>query len=172
MKIKRNIAIGLGVIMTAGTLVAGMSYVSADTKDKNTNTKVEQQASISKQSYITESEAKDIMNNKVPGVEIIEFKLEKDDGILQYDGTLIKDNMEYDIDVNAEMGKIISFEKEIYDEEDKTEDQLSKDQQKQTNNNDTNTSDQKSTEQSADNNKKDNYIGKEKAKQIMKSKVS
>lgn len=157
MKIKRNIAIGLGVIMIAGISIAGVSNISADAANKTVST-----TSTKQETSITESEARNIMTGKVPGAEIIEFKLEKDDGILKYDGTLIKDNMEYDIDVDAKTGKIISFEEEVYDDEDRAEDQVIN------NNQDKNISDKETTE-TKDNT---NYISREEAKKIMKNKAS
>ncbi|MDY2734538.1 PepSY domain-containing protein [Intestinibacter sp.] len=152
MKIKRNIAIGLGAIMIAGISIVGVSQISANAQNKAaTNTTTQQQATI------TEAEAKELIAKKVPGAEIIKFKLEKDDGILQYDATLVKDNMEYDIDVDANTGKILSLEKEVYDEEDKLEDQtISKESNK----------DENTTEA------KENYISREEAKKIMKNKAS
>ena len=151
MKIKRNIAIGLGAIMIAGISISGTSHISANAQNKAaTNTTTQQQATI------TEAEAKELIAKKVPGAEIIKFKLEKDDGILQYDATLVKDNMEYDIDVDANTGKKLSFEKEVYDEEDKLEDQaISKDSNKDENTTET----------------KNNYISTEEAKKIMKNKA-
>ena len=152
MKIKRNIAIGLGAIMIAGISIVGVSQISANAQNKAAaNTTTQQQATI------TEAEAKELIAKKVPGAEIIKFKLEKDDGILQYDATLVKDNMEYDIDVDANTGKILSLEKEVYDEEDKLEDQtISKESNK----------DENTTEA------KENYISREEAKKIMKNKAS
>ncbi|MGM9530822.1 PepSY domain-containing protein [Intestinibacter sp.] len=152
MKIKRNIAIGLGAIMIAGISIAGVSHISANAQDKvMTNTTTQQQATI------TEAEAKELIAEKVPGAEIINFNLEKDDGVLQYDATLVKDNMEYDIDVDANTGKILSFEKEVYDEEDKIEDQVISKESNQ---------DENTTES------KNNYISIEEAKKIMKNKAS
>ena len=157
MKIKRNIAIGLGAIMIAGISIAGVSNISADAANKTVST-----TSTKQETSITESEARNIMTGKVPGAEIIEFKLEKDDGILKYDGTLIKDNMEYDIDVDAKTGKIISFEEEVYDDEDRVEDQV-------TNNNQDKSALDKETTETKDNT---NYISREEAKKIMKNKAS
>ena len=155
MKIKRNIAIGLGAIMIAGISIAGVSKISADAANKTVNSTTTQQ-----ETYITETEARNIMTEKVPGAEIIKFELEKDDGVLKYDGTLIKDNMEYDIDVNAQTGKIISFEEEVYDEDEKLEDQAIRNETNQ----DKNISNQKTDST--------NYISEEEAKKIMKNKAS
>ncbi|MGM9535228.1 MAG: PepSY domain-containing protein [Intestinibacter sp.] len=160
MKIKRNIAIGLGAIMIAGISIAGISNISANAQNKaatNTTTTTTQQ-----QATITEAEAKELIAKKVPGAEIIKFNLETDDGILQYDATLVKDNMEYDIDVDANTGKILSLEKEVYDEKDKLEDQATSKQTVESNQ-DKNTIETKSSS---------NYISREEAKKIMKNKAT
>ena len=52
------------------------------------------------------------MLKKVPGATIIEFSYDGDDATPKYDGKLIKDNCEYEIDVNAKTGAIIKFEQE------------------------------------------------------------
>lgn len=64
---------------------------------------------------IGEDSAKDIMLKKVGGGKLIEFEFDKDDRVPKYEGTILKDNMEYDVSVNAETGKIIGFSKEHYD---------------------------------------------------------
>ncbi|MGN1032155.1 MAG: PepSY domain-containing protein [Intestinibacter sp.] len=159
MKIKRNIAIGLGAIMIAGISIAGISHISANAQNKATTT-------TAQQATITESEARELMEEKVPDAEIIKFELEKDDGVLKYDGTLVKDNMEYDIDVDANTGKIISFEEEVYEKEDKLEDQATNKENEQ-NNQDKDLSDNQITETKSSS----NYISREEAKKIMKNKA-
>ena len=62
--------------------------------------------------YIGEAKAKEIMLKKVPGAEIVKFKLDKDD-TAEYEGELRKGNYEYEISVNAKTGKITDYEKEI-----------------------------------------------------------
>ncbi|WP_270303276.1 PepSY domain-containing protein [Terrisporobacter petrolearius] len=62
--------------------------------------------------YIGEAKAKEIMLKKVPGAEIVKFKLDKDD-TAEYEGELRKGNYEYEISVNAKTGKISDYEKEI-----------------------------------------------------------
>lgn len=52
------------------------------------------------------------MLNKVPGAKITKFEFDSDGKIKKYDGTLIKDNIEYEIDVDSTTGKSIKFEKE------------------------------------------------------------
>ena len=99
MKLNKIMAIGLGAIMAAGMSLSNLTTSSAA-------------------SVITVDEAKAIMQEKVPGATVIKIELDNDDGILVYEGELVKGNMEYDIDVNANTGKIISFESEYDDDYD------------------------------------------------------
>ena len=61
---------------------------------------------------ITEEQAKQIMLNKVPEATILEFSYDNDEVAPKYDGKLIKDNYEYEIDVDSRSGNIIKFEQE------------------------------------------------------------
>ena len=99
MKLNKIMAIGLGAIMAAGMSLSNLTTSSAA-------------------SVITVDEAKAIMQEKVPGATVIKIELDNDDGILVYEGELVKGNMEYDIDVNANTGKIISFESDYDDDYD------------------------------------------------------
>ncbi|MBR3785799.1 MAG: PepSY domain-containing protein [Firmicutes bacterium] len=67
---------------------------------------------------ISEDEAKEIVRAKVPGAEFVEFYLERDDGIYQYEGTAHADGFEYEFEINAASGIIIGWDKETieYDE--------------------------------------------------------
>ena len=98
MKFKQYLTLGVGIIAGFGISVVGVSYAS-----KNL---------VSNVKSVTPEVAKSIMLNKVPGANIIEFSYDGDDKTPKYDGTLIKDNYEYEIDVNAKTGQIIKFEKE------------------------------------------------------------
>lgn len=162
MKIKKNIAIGLGAIIITGMAIIGAPSILVNAQNKEIySTTTKQQITI------TESEAKQLMTEKVPGAEIIKFKLEKDDGVLKYDGTLVKDNMEYDIDVNANTGKIISFKEEVYDKEDGLENQeINEKTNKGTNKENKNVLDNKATIKNSN-----TYISEKKAKEIMQDKT-
>lgn len=63
---------------------------------------------------ISEAEAEKIALEKVPGAtgEDIRIKLERDDGRLIYEGDIRYDGMEYEFEINAENGKVISWESE------------------------------------------------------------
>ena len=98
MKLKQYLTLGIGMIAGFGLSLAGLSYAS-----KNGNNNV---------NLITSEKAKTIMLDKVPGATITEFSYDGDDKIPKYDGTLIKDNYEYEVDINAETGEVIKFEKE------------------------------------------------------------
>ena len=61
---------------------------------------------------ISEEEAKEIVRAKIPGAEFVEFYLERDDGIEQYEGTAHLDGFEYEFEINAASGIIIGWDKE------------------------------------------------------------
>ena len=98
MKSKQYLTLGIGMIAGFGVAIAGISHAL---KGGSNNTRL-----------ITAEKAKTIMKNKVPGASISEFSYDTDDRLPKYDATLIKDNYEYEIDINAKTGEIIKFEKE------------------------------------------------------------
>lgn len=64
---------------------------------------------------ISEGEAKSIALQKVPGSteeNIRELRLETDDGIKVYEGKIIFDKKEYEFEINATTGEVISWESE------------------------------------------------------------
>ena len=99
MKLKQYLTLGIGVAVGFGVSVVGVSYAS-----KNITRSVK---------LITSEQAKSIMLNKVPGANFIEFSYDGDDMKPKYDGTLIKGDNEYEIDVDAKTGQIIKCEKEV-----------------------------------------------------------
>ena len=98
MKLKQYLTLGIGMVAGFGLSLAGLSHASKNESNHS--------------NLITSDKAKTIMTNKVPGATILEFSYDGDDRIPKYDGTLIKDNYEYEIDVNAKTGEVIKFEKE------------------------------------------------------------
>ncbi len=72
------------------------------------------ESSQSAENIISEEEAKQIALNKAEitadGVFFDRVDLEKDDGIWKYEIAFRKDRTEYDIDINAENGEIVSWE--------------------------------------------------------------
>ncbi len=67
------------------------------------------------ESAITEDELKDTVLAKVPGAtaaDIKEFHKDFDDGRKVYEGTLFYDSMEYEFELDAETGKILSWDSE------------------------------------------------------------
>ena len=144
MNAKQYLTLGLGLVAGFGISVAGVSYAS--------------QNLVSNVKQVTPEVAKSIMLNKVPGANILEFSYDGDDKTPKYDGTLIKDNYEYEVDVNAKTGQIIKFEKEA----------VFVANNGSANNTSTNNQ-QAITQQSTA--AKNSYIGEAKAKSIMLNKV-
>lgn len=152
MKAKQYLTLGLGIVAGFGISVVGVSYAS--------------QNLVSNVKQVTPEVAKSIMLNKVPGANILEFSYDGDDKTPKYDGTLIKDNYEYEVDVNAKTGQIIKFEKEAI---------FTPNSNGNANNASANTQ-QSTTQQSTTQNNNASttrkaYIGESKAKSIMLNKV-
>ena len=64
---------------------------------------------------ITEEKAKEIALEKVPGAtvqDIRQFKKDRDDGRYVYEGEILYNKMEYDFEIDAESGEIISWDQE------------------------------------------------------------
>ena len=97
------------------------------------------------------------MLNKVPEATILEFSYDNDEVAPKYDGKLIKENYEYEIDGDSRSGNIIKFEQE---------DISANSSSSNTSTNNTQTTTKPSTSTS---NK--SYIGESKAKSIMLGKV-
>lgn len=69
---------------------------------------------------ISEDKARNIVLAKIPGADIYKLNLEKDDGIYVYEGEARLGEYEYDFEINASSGVIISWEKDRieYDDDD------------------------------------------------------
>ncbi len=72
---------------------------------------------------LTETEAKDIVWAKIPGAEIVEFYMERDDGIQQYEGKAHLDGYEYEFEINAASGVIINWDREPIEYDDDWDDE-------------------------------------------------
>ena len=161
MKSKKYVILGVGIIAVIG-LAVGVYYAS--------------QNSVSNEKLVTPEEAKSIMLDKVPGAKVLELSYDGDEKTPKYDGTLIKDKYEYEVDVDAKTGQVIKFEKEKMltsnDEHnmnnESTTNQQSNTQQNSTQNNNTSTNNNGNNNVSTT---KNGYIGESKAKSIMLNKV-
>ncbi len=76
-----------------------------------------QEPAADKTSFIGEAAAKEIALKKAglnaSQVVFEKAQLDRDDGIWQYEIEFRQNNIEYDVDVKADDGKILSFEKDI-----------------------------------------------------------
>lgn len=63
-------------------------------------------------SYIGVAKAKEIVLQKAPGATITKLELERDDGRVSYEGEAKKGSMEYEFDIDAYTGAILSWEEE------------------------------------------------------------
>lgn len=98
---------------------------SADVQPEQSDSSQSAQNSQSNDNgLISEDEAKAIVRAKIPGAEFVEFYLEYDDGIAQYEGTAHLDGFEYEFEINAASGILIGWDKEKieYDDDDEWDD--------------------------------------------------
>lgn len=61
---------------------------------------------------ISVDEAKQIALEKVPGASMIHIELDEDDGRLVYEGEIYHENKEYEFEIDASTGEIISWEQD------------------------------------------------------------
>ena len=89
------------------------------TKSTVTTTKAAVTSESAKSELISVDRAKEIALNhaslKASDVRFVKAKLDKDDGIYEYEISFIKGIYEYDYEINAKSGAIIDFEKELID---------------------------------------------------------
>lgn len=61
---------------------------------------------------VGEDKARQVVLEQIPGAEIISIELDKDDGMMTYEGEAILDRVEYEFKVNAETGALIYCHKD------------------------------------------------------------
>lgn len=104
-------------VLASAVLVGGLgasAYAMTDRSKSSTKT----------QATIEEAEAKDIALQKTDGGDITNIQLAVDDGVKQYEVDITKGNKEYDVDIDSSSGKIIEFDEDQKDDEDKKEENL------------------------------------------------
>lgn len=173
--------IAKGLIMgTLGVFISGGALTFAVNKNNQTN-----YSNINAQNLITPEKAKEIMLSKVPNGKFVEFSFDDSDNsneIPTFDGKLIKYNIEYDIEINAKDGSVFKLEKEALlnpSETNNNNNTMTSNNNAQkapnkvintnTNINQNNTNN--SPQGTATNTPQQKFIGEEKAKNIMLSKV-
>lgn len=169
MNLKQLGILGIGTVVGL-TVSAGLISTNA-----NPNANI---------NLITSEEAKEIILKKVPNGTFTEFSFDSDDKTPKYDSTVIKDNIEYEVDVDAKTGEVIKFEKEkISINKTSTNSSVSTNNATTTNNNSNNTANSSATNNNTASNTQNNtvnnantkastsLIGEAKAKQIMLDKV-
>ena len=101
-----------------------ISGEKSQNKEKSEN--LNKKDKYKEEAVITEEEAKEIAIKKAEvkesDVQFIKIKLEKDDGILQYDIDFKKGKIEYSADIDAIDGKILSWDIEDKEKQNKSQD--------------------------------------------------
>lgn len=147
---------------SASKTESSKTQIDTQNNDTQTNTQTTNK--------ITEEQAKQIMLNKVPEATILEFSYDNDEVAPKYDGKLIKDNYEYEIDVDSRSGNIIKFEQEDISTNNSSSNTSTSNTQPTTKPSTSTNNTQPTTKPSTSTSNK-SYIGESKAKSIMLGKV-
>lgn len=92
------------------TLILGTSTICAIGVEAKARKEWEVSAQDAK--MIDEEEAKQIIQKQVPDAKFIEFKLDLDEKIPEYEAKLVKGKITYEISINAVTGEITDYEME------------------------------------------------------------
>lgn len=110
----RKIALALVLVLL---FVAGCGVNDKALNNKEANPQAEKQASSTQ--LISEDNVKQMILTLVQGAsekDIRKFKKDFDDGKWEYDIEVVYNKMEYEFEINAETGEIISWDSEpLYD---------------------------------------------------------
>ena len=102
---KISLVVLLGIIIGAAIATATVALTSKTALASTTNN-----ITTIPTGLISELDAKSIMLNKVPGGSLIKFKF-NNSATPSYQGKIVNQNVEYDINLNAKNGDIISINK-------------------------------------------------------------
>lgn len=88
---------------------------------ENVNANKDHENKKSSGKIISREEAKNIALGLVNGT-IVEFELDEDDGRQEYEIEIIANGIEYEIEIDASTGKVLEFESDDYDDDDRDDD--------------------------------------------------
>ena len=103
----------LGVMLLCVSSLMGCSSTNDTTVNPSPTSEQGIMQNIEGAKLLSEEEATNIVNQEIPGGTIIKIKQDFDDAIPNYDFKVVKDNMEYELEINAYDGTIRGMEKEI-----------------------------------------------------------
>ena len=121
---KKKMAITLAMLIALGSLAAcsekkelqDSSTTNIDENIVSEDMGNSSQTTASK-TFIGEEKTKEIIAEKegvaVATIDFKKIELDEEDGIWVYDVEFFRDNTEFDVEINAENGEIIKWEKEI-----------------------------------------------------------
>lgn len=104
-----------------------IKYIDDDDKKivnlnkENVNANKDHENKKSSGKIISREEAKNIALGLVNGT-IVEFELDEDDGRQEYEIEIIANGIEYEIEIDASTGKVLEFESDDYDDDDRDDD--------------------------------------------------
>lgn len=102
------------VTVRSGSMKHDIDINAANGKIIKHNQKMVQKPSVNQPaSKVTPEEAKKTALDMTKGGEMIKCKYKLDDGVWQYDMTVINGDDKYEVDVNAQTGKVIKYEHKV-----------------------------------------------------------
>ncbi|BFI97825.1 MULTISPECIES: PepSY domain-containing protein [Priestia] len=102
-------------VLASAVLVGGLGASAYAMTDQSKSNAKKQTTTIE------EAKAKDIALQKTDGGDITNIQLAVDDGVKQYEVDITKGNKEYDVDIDSSSGKIIEFDEDPKDDDEKEE---------------------------------------------------
>lgn len=94
------------------TYTGNQNNSSSGSSSQNSGNSSSSSGSSQNNGQISIEKAESIVLAKIPNADIKKLKLEKDDGIWIYEGEAVKGDYEYEFEINASSGVIISWEKD------------------------------------------------------------
>lgn len=101
-----------------GVVDGSVVKADVDIENNQSNDKADKKQNSSNDNSnkeITKEEAKKIALAKVPGAKKIEIEKDREDGRVVYEGEIHHNNIEYDFEIDAATGKILSWEEDRED---------------------------------------------------------
>lgn len=107
----KQFAMGVSILLV-GALVGCSNPDNVSVNPKSTTKQQGTAENTGNSTMLTEEEATNIINKEIPGGQIVKIEKDFNDTVPNYDFKILKDNIEYELEVNAYDGSIHEIKKE------------------------------------------------------------